>query len=509
MPRECASEMKASKEKTHNLLVTAQDPTIGSVIKCENFSALTRLLRVTAYVLRAAKFFKRAVNQPKGPLTPEELLEAERLWIIDTQAQLKDESNFKLWQKQFDLFTDDDGLIRCRGRLNNADLQYDTKYPLFLPRKAHLTTLVVRRAHLRVMHNGVKETLMEIRRKYWIIKGHSLVRSIIHHCVTCKRHEGAPFKTPIPPALPAFRVQEQPPFTFTGVDYAGPLYIRSREANKTWICLFTCCVTRAVHLELVTDMSADSFIRYLKRFAARRGMPKKILSDNGKSFKAAAVFLKGVFKDQTVIDHLSVSGTEWLFNIEKAPWWGGVFERLVKSTKRCLRKFIGQAKFSLDELHTAVVEVESIINSRPLTYLSPSDLEEPLTPSHLIAGKRVINLLDDLSYQVHLDDEDFTVSREQARKRIKYNNLILNHFWTRWHQEYLAELRELHRNYGQRCSGAPIISVGDVVVVHDDNLPRGFWKLGLVEELFKGRDGIARGALVRVASKDRRSSLLR
>ena len=243
------------------------------------------------------------------------------------------------------------------------------------------------------MHNGVKETLTEVRRKYWIIKGRSLVKSIVHYCVTCKRHEGAPFKTPIPPALPTFRIQEQPPFTFTGVDYAGPLYTQTKEANKVWMCLFMCCVTRAIHLEVVTDMSTDTFIRYVKRFAARRGMPRRILSDNGKSFKVAAVFLERVFKDQAVINHLSTLGTEWLFNVEKVPWWGGVFERLVKSRKHCLRKFIGQAKFSLDELQTAVVEVESTINSRPLTYLSPSDLEEPLTPSHLIAGKRVVNLL--------------------------------------------------------------------------------------------------------------------
>ena len=200
-------------------------------------------------------------------------------------------------------------------------------------------------------------------------------------------------------------------------------------------------------------------------------MPKRILSDNGKSFKAAAVFLE-VFKDQTVIDYLSTLGTEWQFNIEKAPWWGGIFERMVKSTKRCLRKFVGQAKFSLDELHTAVVEVESTSNSRPLTYLSPSDLEEPLTPSHLITRKRIISLPDDLSYQADLNDGDFTVDQEQVRKRVKYSNLILNHFWRRWRQEYLAELRESHRNYNQHCSaGDPVISVGDVVVVHDDSLP--------------------------------------
>ena len=112
----------------------------------------------------------------------------------------------------------------------------------------------------------------------------------------------------LPPALPAFRVQEQPPFTFTGVDYAGPLYTRSKEASKVWICLFTCCVTCAVHLELVTDMLTDSFIRCLKLFAARRGMPKRILSDSDKSFKAAAVFLERIFKDQTVTDYPSTLG---------------------------------------------------------------------------------------------------------------------------------------------------------------------------------------------------------
>ena len=163
----------------------------------------------------------------------------------------------------------------------------------------------------------------------------------------------------------------------------------------------------------------------------------------------------------------------------------------MESTKRCLRKFVGQAKFSLDELHTAVVEVESIINSRPLTYLSPSDLEEPLTPSYLITRKCVISLPDNLSYQADLDDEDFTVVQEQVRKRVKYSNLVLNHFWKRWRQEYLAELRESHHNYNLRCSGTPMISAGDVVVVHDNSLPRSFWKLGLIVQLFKGPDGVA------------------
>ena len=240
MPAECASEMKTSKEKTQNLLITTQAPTIASVIKCKEFSTLSRLLRVTAYVLRAVKLFKRMNTCPKGPLAPQELVEAEELWIIDTQIMLKNESNLKVWWKQFDLFADDNGLIRCRGRLNNANLPYATKYPLFLPRNAYLTTLVVKRAHCRVMDNGVRETLTEIRR-YWIIKGRSLVRSIIHYCVTCKRHEGAPFKTPLPPALPAFRVQEQPPFTFTGVDYRPTLHPIKRSEQGLDLPLYMLC----------------------------------------------------------------------------------------------------------------------------------------------------------------------------------------------------------------------------------------------------------------------------
>ena len=105
-----------------------------------------------------------------------------------------------------------------------------------------------------------------------------------------------------------------------------------------------------------------------------------------------------MLNDQDVKNYLSHVGVEWTFNLEKAPWWGGIFERLIKSTKRCLRKLIGQARFSYDEMHTAIVEIEAIINSRPLSYISSDDTEEPLTPSHLLVGRRILSLPDNLSY---------------------------------------------------------------------------------------------------------------
>ena len=174
----------------------------------------------------------------------------------------------------------------------------------------------------------------------------------------------------------------------------------------------------------------------------------------------------------------------------------------MKSTKRCLKKMIGQAKLSLDEIHTAIVEIESIINSRPLSYISSSDLEESLTPSHLMIGRRILNLPDNLGYLLDPADEEFTVDPTQLRKRARYLSSTLNHFWKRWRSEYLVELREFHRQSNHHFPMQPFIATGDVVVVHDENLPRGFWKLGRVEEVIASRDGRVRGAAVRLVSRN-------
>ena len=191
--------------------------------------------------------------------------------------------------------------------------------------------------------------------------------------------------------------------------------------------------------------------------------------------------------------------------MERAPWWGGVFERMVKSTKRCLTKMIGQAKLSLDELHTASVEIESILNSRPLSYITSGDLEEPLTPSHLMIGRRILNLPDNLGYLLDPGDKEFMLDSTQLRKRAKYLSNLLNHFWKRWRSEYLVELRESHRQPKKNPPTQPLITAGDIVVVHDENLPRGFWKLGRVEEVIAGRDGRVR---VKLAARNRQQRLI-
>ena len=220
----------------------------------------------------------------------------------------------------------------------------------------------------------------------------------------------------------------------------------------------------------------------------------KMISDNAKTFKSSAKILSDMVKHPEV---------------EKAPWWGGIFERMVRSVKRCLRKTIGRGRLTLDELTTAVTEVEMIVNSRPLTYFSTEDMEDPVTPSHFITGRRLMSLPDG-PYNRDIDDSIGTNHSDLTKRMIHLNN-VLEHFWKRWKREYLLELREAHRQLGSRPSKGITdpISIGDIVLVHEVDRPRGFWKLARVEGVITGSDGQVRGATVRIHSSGNRATLLR
>jgi hypothetical protein len=297
------------------------------------------------------------------------------------------------------------------------------------------------------------------------------------------------------PPLPRYRIEESPPFSVTGVDLTGALYVRDRSEcqTKVYICLFTCASTRAVHLEIVQDLSQDSFMQAFRRFASRRSLPKIVMSDNATNFLGASHQLRRLFESAAVKELLSRKGTEWHFIPKRAPWYGGWWERLIGLTKSALKKVLGRSLVNMETLRTVVTEIEAMLNDRPLTQLSScsNDLE-PLTPSHLVYGRRITSLpYNDIA--IYTENQ---IGREDGslyRKRVKQKNEVLNQFWKRWRTEYLTALRESHKLTGTTLQS---IAVGDVVQIHDE-CPRSQWKLGVVQELITGRDGLTRAAHVR------------
>ena len=503
-PPAATIEMKRHAVMTPLLTTSATGSAISSVITISQFSSLTKLLRVTARVIQFTQILRRKAIA-STTLTASNLDCAEEFWLRDVQREAMKDSKAEKWCREFGVFTDEHGLLRCGGRLQNAQLSQNQKHPLLLYQTHPFTSLVVQNCHANVHHNGVKETLTELRSRYWIIRGRQFVRKLIHDCRVCRRHEGVAYAPEISPALPEFRTTVDFPFSYTGVDFAGPLFVaEGAEMKKVYIALFTCGVSRALYLDLVPDLTGDAFLRCFKRFTARHGIPKEMKSDNGKTFKAAAKSLTTLFDIPHVSSFLASRKVKWSFNLEKAPWWGGFFERMVRCVKRCLKKTLSTTRLSYEELLTVLIDIESVLNSRPLTYLSTEDLEEPLTPSHLLHGRRVRTCPE-----ADPDDVDMPMSvhRDDLLRRLAYIKLLSDHFWSRWTSEYLLELRNAHRS--NQPSHGPKISVGDVVLIAEDGVKRGQWSLALVERLMEGVDSKVRGAVLKTTTASGKPTTLR
>ena len=195
-----------------------------------------------------------------------------------------------------------------------------------------------------------------------------------------------------------------------------------------------------------------------------------MISDNAKNFKSANQQLSALFELPSVQRYLAEKRVRWQFNLDRASWYGGIFERLIKSVKTCLKKVIGRARLIYDELLTVIVECETIINSRPLTFVYSDDVEEPLTPGHLLHGRSILSLPEVADVTVQ------ELNREGMTRRAKYLSTLLVHFWRRWKKEYPVGLREYHRMKSLNAE-QEVIQEGDVVSIHDSTLKKGFWRL--------------------------------
>ena len=289
-------------------------------IDLEKFSNLEKLFRVTAWVLRSIQNLrtgKEDEDKQFGELTVHELVESERIWIKEVeseriwikeaQAKLRAEEKYAQFSVSLRL-KEEEGILRCQGRLKNSNLEFDKRYPIILPKDHRLTELIVRKCHEDVHHSCMRATLCRLRTKYWVVRERQMVKRIVGKCVTCKRLEGKSYGGASQPDLPEFRVRQAAPFSQVGIDFAGPLFVTQDQggncSSKVYIALFSCCVTRAIHLELVRNLSPETFLRCLRRFAARRGVPNLIVSDNAKTFKAAEKALRKLYNQTRVKSEL-------------------------------------------------------------------------------------------------------------------------------------------------------------------------------------------------------------
>lgn len=380
-------------------------------------------------------------------------------------------------------FLDGDEIGRVGGRIERADIPFSSRHPNVLSPNNELSRLIVMDCHERLRHEGVEHVRNELRRQYWILRCRTAVTKILHRCSYCRRRRVKP-EPPLMAGLPADRLQVTPAFSKVGVDFFGPLKVKKlRKQEKRYGCLFTCLVTRGVHLEVAHSLSTDSFIMSLRRFT-RRGKSTVIHSDNGTNFVGAnreiQECLKGWNQDK-IAGALSKERIQWIFNPPTAPRMGGVWERLVRSCKKALNVVL-QNQVLMDEvLLTAIIEVESLVNSRPLTEVSSdADDLEALTPNHFLIGRATPNLPPGI-----FADKEIT-----SQKRWRQAQVITTHIWKRWLHEYLPGLTARKKWF----QAVPYLKVGDLVLIVDYGTPRGCWPLGRIVTVFPGSDNVVRSA---------------
>ncbi|GFX25300.1 putative RNA-directed DNA polymerase from transposon X-element [Trichonephila clavipes] len=321
--------------------------------------------------------------------------------------------------------------------------------------------------HRQNCHAGTHILLGILRERFWIVRSRRVVRKIVRSCIRCKRYKcKSPNSEPV--SLPGDRVNDAAVFEVVGVDLAGPLYVKGGQ--KSWTVLFTCATYRAVHLELTSSLSTDAFLLSLRRFIARRGRPRVIYFDNGTNFRGAHGELSGIDWEK-VLKLATVQRIIWKFNPPTAGWW----ERLVRVLKELLRRTLGNAILTTEELQTVLCDCESVINSRPLTYLSEnSDDLVPLSPTMFLVENRNLDVPD----IVYRD----TVN---LRKRVRYRQKLLNDLRHRFRKEYLGLLIQNKNKKG------PLLEerLGEIVLIGDDIKKRMHWPLAKVIRLISGKDG--------------------
>lgn len=491
-------------------------PEIKSTVSCHvanqsddlfpfsRFSHYGKIKRSAAYMLRFIHNARYKNNRRTGLLSMDELNSSELLLAkLSQQESFPDEYESFLKNKSIKLrahllklnlfFDSNHNVLRVGGRIQNSpDFCFNKCHPILLNSKHHFTILLFQYEHKRLLHGAPQLLLYSIRESWWPIGGRYLAKKVFHTCIKCARLHASTVK-PIMGNLPKERLLPGFPFLRCGVDYLGPVFILNRKGKgarlqKAYVCLFICFASRAVHLELVTDLSSDAYLSALKRFISRRGKPSEIHSDNGRNFVGVknefTQFLKSCSDE--IKEYAMSQNIKFKMIPSYASHFGGLWEAGVKSCKYHLKRVVGNAHLTFEEFSTVLAQVEAVLNSRPLSPMStdPHDFM-PLTPSHFLVGRP-------LTAPVSADLQDVPASRLSRYQRVEQ---IRQHFWNRWAKEYVSEMQT-------RCKWLQHkgdLKENTLVLIKEENLPPLKWSLGRIIKTHPGKDGISRVADIQKA----------
>lgn len=450
------------------------------IMDLSRFSSFVKAVRVLTIVYRFInKCRKRSID--RLPFTVAQITAAEDSLIrnIQNRAYKAELDALKKGDKispsssiyQLNPFLDpDDNILKVNTRLQNSGLSTSEVYPKIIPKDSEMDRLLIQYHHQKLMHAGVNTTFCDIRKKYWLPKGRRRIKEVIKKCNLCKiKNVSSNSERWAPMPIERVNTLKLRAFLHVGIDYFGPLI--SKE-GKIYVLLLTCLQTRAIHLELARSLETAEFLRIFSQFTARRGTPETIHSDNAKTFKGAQSTIASLY-------HCT-----WKFIVERSPHKGGAWERLIQCVKAPLRLLIRNKILSTLEIQTLLCNVEFVVNSRPLTYLSENiDDCRPLTPNDFLVPEIMLP-----------DIRNFDPKKDLTRI-ILARNKTLEMFFERWKIEYLKERLSTGTDRSDQE-----LRIGDIVLI-DDGKRREFWPLGRIETVNKGRDGNVRSVLLRCRGK--------
>lgn len=499
-----AEALEKRKVKTFKITSTSNPCSLF-----ERFSSLTKLLHVFAYVLRFINNSRNArkkdkhvlpVNFDNGknvPLSVSELDQSRNFvlrlvqnsFFSDDIERLKNNRALKARSKLLPMtpFLDDSGILRVGGRLKNSSLSVQRKHPIILPSNAHFTKLFLNWIHVKYFHANRRFMLGYLSARFWIFGGAlNAVKAVVRNCIRCVRFRGE-VSSQLMGQLPAYRVNISRPFSHTGVDLCGPFQTKCVAHRVTrfynvYVAIFVCMAVKCIHLELVTDLSANKFIEAFQRFMARRGAPSFMYSDNGGNFIGTKNML--IANHEKIESFTTSEGIEWSPIPARSAHFGGLWEAGVGSIKYHLNRVNGQNVMSYDEYDTLITRIEGVLNSRPLC-MKDSQSQEVLTPAHFLIG-------DSLTSPPELEVEPDNV---KLRGRWIEVNKRVQSFWNLWKRDYLSQLQKKQK----WMKDQPNLEVGRMVLLKDDDSHPCEWPMGIVMKVYPDSEGKVRVADIRTA----------